>query len=67
VLPRTAWAGLTARSSVGLTNVTLSAGVPPKDTVAPPAKSCPWIVTVVPPYDGPSTGEIDCTTGCFGA
>jgi hypothetical protein len=50
-------AGVTACSSLPLTNVTMAAATPPKLTPAPLSNPLPVIVTVVPPATGPCAGE----------
>jgi hypothetical protein len=49
-------AGLAAMIEVGLTTVSLAAGVAPKLTAVTPVKPVPVIVTKVPPTAGPEVG-----------
>jgi len=58
-----ACAGVMALSWVELTNETLDAELPPKETVAPLTKLDPIIVTTVPPAVSPEFGETPLTVG----
>ena len=57
--PPAAFAGVRAVTRVGLTTLTLVAGVPPISTAAPETKPVPVTVIVVPPEVGPLSGDTD--------